>query len=251
MGSPGTDTAVPVRASRSTARATRATASGTCRKLGKSLTSTTTGPSGPSSTSTPNRSSPYTSPTCATIRATLPGSGTCRSRTPCPGCSGEERSVANSSPSTQYTLRSVPEFGTYGCAISSPSPASSGPTSSRCSGPRTSRTPRPELPSAGLTTSGYSAAGISASRSQRAAAYVTGTGRPRVRPITAASALSRTPRIERTSFTVVSPTAAAASSRVSPGPPETVLRTQASWLPPRTASEIANSESPGRSTSTR
>ena len=52
-------------------------------------------------------------------------------------------------------------------------------------------------------------------------------------------------------LTVVSPTAAADSSSVRPGPPDTVLRTQASWLPARTASDTGSSELPGRSMSTR
>ncbi len=130
-------------------------------------------------------------------------------------------------------------------------PASSGSTgSSSRSGVATSRTARPELPSAGFTTRGNSASGISANSWGRAAAYVTGTGSPLLRAITAASALSRTPRIARTSFTVVSPTEAAASRSVSPGPPETVLRTQASWLPARIASDMGISERPGHSTST-
>lgn len=67
----------------------------------------------------------------------------------------------------------------------------------------------------------------------------------------AASALSRTPRMARASLTVVRPTAAAASSSVRPGPPDTVLSTHASWLPARTTSETGTSELPGRNTSTR
>lgn len=66
----------------------------------------------------------------------------------------------------------------------------------------------------------------------------------------AASALSRTPRIERASLTVVIPAAAAASSRVSPGPPDTVLSTQASCVPEATTSVIRSNEPPGRTTST-
>lgn len=91
---------------------------------------------------------------------------------------GERRSVAKSSPPTAYTLRSVPEFGTYGCATSMPSPASSGSIAASRSGEDSRCTARPELPSAGLTTSGYSDAGISASSSGRAAAYVGGSGSP-------------------------------------------------------------------------
>lgn len=146
---------------------------------------------------------------------------------------------------------SVPELGTYGWAISMPSPASSGSIVSSCSGEDTMRTARPELPSAGLTTSGYSAAGTSLRSSGQATAYVVGRGSPRPRPRAAASALSRTPRMDRASLTVVIPAAAAASSRVSPGPPETVLSTQASCAPASTVSDMRSSEPPGRTTSTR
>lgn len=158
--------------------------------------------------------------------------------------------MANSSPPTPYTLMSVPELGTYGWAMSRPSPARTGSSDSSRSGEDTRCTARPELPSAGLTTRGYSASGISLSSSGHAAAYVGGSGRPRARPMAAASALSRTPRIDRASLTVVIPVAAAASSRVSPGPPETVLSTQASCAPARTASVMRSSEPPGRTTST-
>jgi hypothetical protein len=145
---------------------------------------------------------------------------------------------------------STPGFGTYGWAISSPSSRSSGPSAASRSGVATRCTARPELPFAGLTTSGYSDSGISARSSGVAAAYVGGIGSPRPRPIAAASALSRTPRMARASLTVARPAEAAASSRVSPGPPETVLSTHASWLPALTRSVIRSSDPPGRSTST-
>lgn len=159
--------------------------------------------------------------------------------------------MAYSSPPTQYTLRSTPELGTYGWATSMPWPASCPVIAASRSGEGTRHTPRPALPSAGLTTSGNSDSGISARSSGTAAAYVVGIGRPRLRPMAAASALSRTPRIDRASLTVVRPTAAAASRSVRPGPPDTVLSTQASWLPALTASDIRSREPPGRSTSTR